>query len=266
VATKDFHGFIPGNIQVPFPGINTSESAEWNRARTREALETVDRLLKRFAGEVVGIVVEPIQGAGGHRAAEPEFFQGLSRLAHQHEVFLGFDEVQTAGGPTGDLFMVDQLDLPHPPQAVATAKKFGAGVIYMLYPMEDHGVLDSTWGGCLADMVRFVQEIKIVEREGLIPAARVKGEQLAHGLRDLAARYPDALYNVRGLGLYQGFSLRSPELRTQLVERALEKESLLLLPAGAFSIRARPNLSVTEPEIELFLAMLARCLAGILKQ
>ena len=28
VATKDFHGFIPGNIQVPFPSINTSESAE----------------------------------------------------------------------------------------------------------------------------------------------------------------------------------------------------------------------------------------------
>ncbi|MDH7570216.1 MAG: aminotransferase class III-fold pyridoxal phosphate-dependent enzyme, partial [Armatimonadota bacterium] len=166
VATKDFHGFIPGNVQVPFPAINTSMPPAWNREHTRQCLQNVEEMLRRFRGEVVGIVVEPIQGAGGHRVAEPEFFQGLSQLAHDYDVFLGFDEVQTAGGPTGDLFMVDQLDLPYPPQALATAKKFAAGVVYMLYPMEDRGVLDSTWGGSLADMVRFVQELKIVEREG----------------------------------------------------------------------------------------------------
>jgi L-lysine 6-transaminase len=264
VVTKDFHGFIPGNIEVPFPFVNTSEPAERNRSRTQEALDTVERTLERFAGEVAGIIVEPIQGAGGHRVAEPEFFRGLSRLAHEHHVFLGFDEVQTAGGPTGDLFMVDQLDLPYPPQAVATAKKFGVGVVYMLYPMDDHGVLDSTWGGCLSDMVRFVQEMKIVEREGLIAAARVKGERLAAGLRALAARFPDLVSNIRGLGLYQGFSLPNKELRSRLLDVALEQEHLLLLGAGAVSIRTRPNLSVTEADIDRFLEMLERCLQRLL--
>lgn len=263
VATKDFHGFIPGNIQVPFPGINTTEPAEVNRARTREALETVEKFLREYPGEIVGIIVEPIQGAGGHRAAEPEFFQGLSRLAQNYQVFLGFDEVQTAGGLTGEMFMVDQLDLPYPPQVVATAKKFGAGVVYMLYPMEDRGVLDSTWGGCLADMVRFVQEIKIVEREGLIAAAHVKGQRLAAGLRRLASEYPALLYNIRGTGLYQGFSLHSRELRQELTTKALEQESLFLLSAGAQSIRTRPNLSVTNAEIDLFLEMLNRCLQNL---
>lgn len=260
VATKDFHGLIPTNIEVPFPGINTSEPPDQNRALTIEALQAVEKLLKQFAGEVVGIVVEPIQGAGGHRVAEPEFFRGLSRLAHQHGVYLGFDEVQTAGGPTGDMFMVDQLDLPHPPQAVAVAKKFAAGVVYMLHPMEDKGVLDSTWGGTLADMVRFVQEMKIVEREGLVQAANVKGDRLAGRLRELEARIPGMISNVRGLGLYQGFSLPTPELRNRLEEMALGDEGLLLLPAGTNSIRTRPNLSVTEPEIDLFIEMLERCL------
>jgi L-lysine 6-transaminase len=240
--------------------LNTSEPASRNRARTQEALQSVERLLRRFAGEVAGIIVEPIQGAGGHRVAEIEFFQGLSRLAHQHQVFLGFDEVQTAGGPTGEVFMVDQLDLPYPPQAVATAKKFGAGVVFMLYPMDDKGVLDSTWGGCLADMVRFVQEMKIVEREGLIPAARVKGERLALGLRGLAARYPTLVSNVRGVGLYQGFSLVPEELASRLVDMALREEGLLLLCAGMGSIRLRPNLSVTEAEIDRFLNLLDGCL------
>jgi len=259
VATKDFHGLIPTNIGVPFPTVNTSESPDQNRGRTTAALEAVEKLLKQFAGEVVGIVVEPIQGAGGHRVAEPEFFRGLSELANRHGVYLGFDEVQTAGGPTGDLFMVDQLDLPHPPQAVAVAKKFAAGVVYMLHPMQDKGVLDSTWGGTLADMVRFVQEMKIVEREGLIPAAKVKGEKLAARLRDLATKFPGMISNVRGVGLYQGFSLPTRELRNRFEEMALREEALLLLPAGQNSIRTRPNLSVTENEIDLFIEMLARC-------
>jgi L-lysine 6-transaminase len=260
VATKDFHGLIPGNIQVPFPGVNTSEPPEKNRARTEEVLQTVGKFLERYAGEMVGMVVEPIQGAGGHRVAEPEFFQGLSRFAHQHGIFLGFDEVQTAGGPTGDIFMVDQLDLPHPPQAVAVAKKFGCGAVYMLYPMEDKGVLDSTWGGALVDMVRFVQEMKIVERENLVAAARVNGEKLAAGLRGLESKFPRLVSNVRGMGLYQGFSLATPDLKKRLEEMALQDEHLLLLGAGASSIRLRPNLSVTEGDIVKLIELLERCL------
>ena len=263
VATKDFHGFVPGNLQIPFPAIDTSQSAAENRRRTAEALQTVESLLNQFTGEVAGIIVEPIQGAGGHRVAEVEFFQGLSRLARAHGTRLGYDEVQTAGGPTGEIFMVDQLDLPYPPQAVATAKKFGVGVVYMLYPMDDRGVLDSTWGGALVDMVRFVQEMKIVEREGLISAARVKGERLAAGLRVLAARHPGVMQNVRGLGLYQGFSLGTGEQRARLLEVALEQERLLLLGAGARSVRTRPNLSVTEAEVDRFLGMLDRCLGRV---
>jgi len=263
VATKDFHGFIPGNVQVPFPAVDTSQPASENRRRTEESLQAVAAMLERFQGEVIGIITEPIQGAGGHRCAEPEFFQGLSRLAHEHGVFLGFDEVQTAGGPTGALFMADQLDLPYPPQAIATAKKFGAGVVYMLHPMEDRGVLDSTWGGCLADMVRFVQEMKIVEREGLISAAAAKGERLAEGLRELSRRFPGLVSNVRGTGLYQGFSLATPDMRARLVQTALQEENLLLLGAGNRSIRARPNLSVTEEDVELFVEMLSRCLSRL---
>ena len=260
VATKDFHGFMPDNLSLPFPEINNSAAAAENRARTEEVLRLLENLLQQYAGEIVGIIVEPIQGAGGHRADEPEFFQGLSRLAHAHKVFLGFDEVQTAGGPTGEMFMVDQLDLPHPPQAVAVAKKFGCGVVYMLQPMLDHGVLDSTWGGSLADMVRFVQEMKIVARENLIAVARVNGEKLAASLRALAEKFPAHIFNVRGQGLYQGFSLRPPGLKDRLCEIALRDEGLLLLGAGGDSIRLRPNLSVTAADIERLGTMLDRCL------
>ena len=118
-----------------------------------------------------------------------------------------------------------------------------------LSPWPREAVLDSTWGGPLADMVRFVQEMKIVESENLIPLARVNGQKLAAGLRALEAKFAGLLSNVRGQGLYQGFSLATPELKNRLEKMALQGEPLLLLGAGADSIRLGPNLSVTATDI-----------------
>jgi L-lysine 6-transaminase len=263
VITRDYHGLVHGNIQVPFPAVDEDASAEDNRQRTAQALILVEQLLRKHAGEIVAIVLEPLQGAGGHRAAEKEFFQGLSRLAHDHDVFLGLDEVQTAGGQTGSFFMVDQLDLPYPPQAIATGKKLGNGVIYMLHPMEDEGVLDSTWGGTLADMVRFVQELAVVRDEHLIELVPAKTQHLLTRLRELQAKFPAHVHNIRGAGLYQGFSLATPALKSALVSRALEEENLLLLGAGETSIRLRPNLHVTTADIDRLAQMLDRLLSRL---
>jgi L-lysine 6-transaminase len=260
LVTRDFHGFDQGNIQVPFPALDTSQPEAENLRRTERALMTVETILQLHAGDIAGIVVEPLQGAGGHRVALPEFYRSLSALAHQYDVYLGFDEVQTAGGQTGTFFAIDQFELPHPPQAVAAAKKMGCGVVYMLYPMEDRNVLDSTWGGTLADMVRFAQEMKIVREEGLIEQVSAKSERLCARLSELAARHTDLICNVRGMGLYQGFSLRAPDMKAHLIEVALHEENLLLLGAGTDTIRLRPNLSVTAEEIDRFAEMLDRAL------
>jgi L-lysine 6-transaminase len=249
MITKDFHGFVPGNMQLPFPAIDADAPPGELEADVEKCLELVEDCLRRYRGEVVGMVVEPIQGAGGHRVAPATFFQGLSRLAHAHDVYLGFDEVQTVGGPCGSFFAFEQFDLPHPPQAVACGKKLGNGVIYMKNPMTDRGVLDSTWGGTLADMVRFVQEMRVVREEKLLEAVPAKTAALVAMLRALQAKHPAKLCNVRGLGLYQGFSLREPGQKGELIDIALEEHDLLFLGAGPDSVRLRPHLSVTEADI-----------------
>ena len=261
VATQDFHGLAAsGNIKVPFPAIDTDAPPAENDARTRQSLELIEGILSQRSEEIVGIIVEPIQGAGGQRTAQPAWFRGLSALCHKYDVGFGVDEVQTSAGPTGTLFAIDQFDLPCPPHAVAVGKKFAVGALFMREPLADIGVLDSTWGGSLADMVRFCQEWNVVEDEKLVEAAASGGEQLAAGLRELQARFPDIIRNVRGMGLYQGFTLRQPGARAVLAETALQEHDLLLLGAGADSIRTRPNLSVTPAEINRFLELLGVCL------
>ena len=263
VITRDYHGLVAGNLQVPFPAANADEPEQAKQQRVDRSLEIVEDCLRRYSHEVVGIVVEPIQGAGGHRIAPARFFRMLSELAHRYEVTLGFDEVQTAGGQTGSIFAIDQFDLPHPPHAVATAKKFGCGVVYMLHPMDDQGVLDSTWGGALADMVRVVEEFGVVERERLVEQVPAKARRLVEGLRAVAAARPGFVSNIRGMGLYQGFSLPRAEDRRRFITDALEKQSLLLLGAATTTIRLRPPLSVTEAEIDLLVEKIARLVAAM---
>jgi L-lysine 6-transaminase len=216
-----------------------------------------------MASEVVGIIVEPIQGAGGQRMALPSFFRGLSELAHKHGVALAFDEVQTGLGATGRMFAIDHFDLPYSPLAVATGKKFGAGVIYMKEPLEEVGVLDSTWGGTLADMVRVVREMEIIERDGLIEHAAQMGHEINRALRALQLRHQGIVLNVRGMGLYQGFSLDSSERKAAVVRTALREHGLLLLGAGERSIRLRPNLNVTSEDVERLIAMLDEILTAV---
>jgi len=155
LITRDYHGFDHGNYQAVFPAIDSSAPESENQARMQASLAQIRSTLEADAENIVGIILEPLQGAGGHRVALPEFYRGLSELAHRYEVSLGFDEVQTVGGQTGSFWAIDLFDLPHPPQAVAAAKKIGCGAVYMLKPMDDRGILDSTWGGTLADMGRF---------------------------------------------------------------------------------------------------------------
>ena len=257
VATKDFQGLTSGgNLKLPFPSYDSDRTDAENQKRIDNVLQMLETIFSQMAEEIVGVIVEPIQGAGGQRVALPSFFRGLSEICHRYGVALAFDEVQTGLAVTGSMFAIDQFDLPHPPCAVATGKKFGVGVVYMREPLEDVGVLDSTWGGTLADMVRVTHELEIVERDHLIAYAAEMGAYLNERLRELQRRHFGVMLNVRGMGLYQGFSLDSPARKGEVVRVARERYSTLLLGCGAQSIRFRPNLSVTREDVDQVIEIL----------
>jgi L-lysine 6-transaminase len=261
-VTRDYHGLVRGQLNARFPAWNAETTVGKNRNDVDMALHHADEQLRYNSWQTAGIIVEPMQGAGGHRVAMPKFFQGLSKLSQKYDVPLIFDEVQTAGGPCGSMWMCDHFNLPYPPECVVSAKKMGCGVVYMREQISEPGILDSTWSGHLVDMVRVLHEYSIIEREGLMGTVQERSWRMIKGLKRLQKKHKGTIYNVRGAGLYQGFTMLSPESKNDLVRRALQEESMLLLGAGLDSIRFRPNLSVTTGDIDLMLSKLDRLLSA----
>jgi L-lysine 6-transaminase len=174
--------------------------------------------------------------------------------------------VQTGVGLTGTAWAYQQLGLE--PDIVAFAKKTQVGGIMAGRRVDDvvdnvfkvSGRINSTWGGGLVDMVRTRRILEIIERDHLVDHAARVGKWFLGELETLAARHAHDMTNVRGLGLMCAFDLPSQTVRDGTVRR-LQEERVLVLGCGERSIRFRPALNVTMPELDFGLAALDRVLS-----
>ena len=69
--------------------------------------------------------------------------------------------------------------------------------------------------------------------------------------------------NVRGRGLMCAIDLPDAQVRDVARRLLQEEDHVLVLPCGERSIRFRPALDVTEPELEFGLAALDRTLTTL---
>src|SRR5258708_5162517 len=75
--------------------------------------------------ETAGILIEPLQGEGGVRLAEPSFFRALRQICDERGLLLAFDEVQTGIGRLGDMFGYEKVSVT--PDVMGLAKGLGGG-------------------------------------------------------------------------------------------------------------------------------------------
>src|SRR5471030_2580257 len=88
-------------------------------------LGDLDAVKKTIGPQTASILIEPLQGEGGVRAASHAFFKALRQLCDDHGLLLVFDEVQTGMGRTGDLFAYKRLGVT--PDVMSLAKALGGG-------------------------------------------------------------------------------------------------------------------------------------------
>jgi L-lysine 6-transaminase len=176
------------------------------------------------------------------------------------------DEVQTGVGLTGTPWAYQQLGLE--PDVVAFGKKAQVCGIMAGRRVDDvrdnvfhvPSRINSTWGGNLTDMVRARRILEVIEADGLIERARVLGEHLLAGLRELEAKHP-LVSDVRGRGLMCALTLPNQQVRNDVVRRLRSEHHVVMLGCGPTSLRVRPALTITAQEIERAVAALDEVLS-----
>jgi len=198
-----------------------------------------------------GILIEPLQGEGGVRAAPPAFFRALRQLCDDTGMLLLFDEVQTGMGRTGELFAHQHLGVT--PDVMSLAKALGGGfpIGACLATAEaasgmtpgSHG---STFGGNPLAVAAANAVMDVMLRPGFLDHVRQMSLLLKQKLASVIDRYPGVLAELRGEGLLIGLKAVVPA--ADLVT-ALREQKLLTVGAGDNVVRLLPPLIVTEAEI-----------------
>jgi L-lysine 6-transaminase len=266
--TARFPQFDWPRIDVPavrFPLAAHIDEVELAEAR---ALAQARAAFERYPHDIACFIAEPIQGEGGDNHMRSEFLHAMQTMCREADALFVLDEVQTGVGLTGTAWAYQQLGLE--PDIVAFGKKVQLGGIMAGRRVDEvadnvfavSGRINSTWGGGLVDMVRSRRLLEIIDRDKLIDHAAKVGDWLLGELMALGERHCNVASNVRGRGLMCALDLPDPRTR-DVAQRLLREDRVLVLPCGERSIRFRPALDVTEPELEFGLAALDRTLAAL---
>jgi acetylornithine/N-succinyldiaminopimelate aminotransferase len=226
-------------------------------------LGDLEAVRRAIGPHTAGILIEPLQGEGGVRAAPHAFFKALRQLCDDNGLLLIFDEVQTGMGRTGDLFAYQRIGVT--PDVMPLAKALGGGfpIGACLATAEaaagmtpgSHG---STFGGNPLAVAAANAVLDVMLTSGFFEHVRKMSLLLKQKLASVVDRHPKVLAEVRGEGLLIGLKAVVPSV--DLVT-ALRAQKLLTVGAGENVVRFLPPLIVTEAEIEESVARLERACA-----
>lgn len=274
-GTRFSAGFSPlmsGVHVAPFP---TAFRYGWSEQEATDfALRELDYLLATLTSpvETAAFIVEPVLGEGGYIPGNTRFFQGLRERADRHGILLVFDEIQTGFGRTGKFFGHQHFDVR--PDVITIAKGLASGfplsgiaasreLMAKAWPGSQGG----TYGGNAVACAAAVATLEVIQTEGLVDNAAMRGTQLLAGVRGLATK---AIGDVRGLGLLVGAEFTTatgePDTATATAaQKSAVDKGLLLLTCGAHMnvVRMIPPLIVTDSQVEDALAIWSEVLAEL---
>ncbi|HEY9771030.1 MAG TPA: aspartate aminotransferase family protein [Coleofasciculaceae cyanobacterium] len=239
---KGFGPLFPGFAYVPYNDITAVENA-------------ITDLDEGTLSRVVGIMIEPLQGEGGVRPGDLDYFLKLRKICDENKILLVFDEVQVGIGRSGKLWGYENLGVE--PDILTSAKGLAGGIPIGAMLCKDScaafepGNHASTFGGNPFACAAALAVLHTLENESILQNVQERGEQLRVRLRAIALKYPTLFTEVRGWGLINGLELSSNiDLTSIEVVKASMDEGLLLAPAGAKVLRFIPPLIVSSEEVD----------------
>jgi 4-aminobutyrate aminotransferase len=220
--------------------------------------------------EVAGILLEPIQGAGGYVVPPDEFLPRLKGICEKNGIMFIDDEVQTGFARTGKMWACEHWKIIPDIMCIAKAMAGGlpVGACITRRDIMDWGPTshENTLGGNPIVMAAALAVLKVIIEEKLAENAKNIGEYTMKRLMGMQETHK-IIGDVRGKGLMIGVELvkdrktKAPavEERDRLIMEAFGR-GLLLLGAGPSSIRLAPPLIITKQQTNIGLEIFEEAL------
>ena len=176
------------------------------------AADAIEQMIEaEGADQIAAVILEPVQNAGGCLVPPPEYWKRVREICDKHGVLLVSDAVICAFGRLGEWFGIERFDVV--PDMTTFAKGVTSGYLPMggvvvndkiantlreNAPMFAHG---STFGGHPVSSAVALENINIIEREGLLQNVHDLEGHFGDELNRMAADHP-IVKEVRGMGFF----------------------------------------------------------------
>ena len=281
-SRKGYGPAAVGSMVIPAPDLyrprfGPADSYDW-RAELDYAFALLDR---QSTGNPAALIAEPILSSGGVLEPPEGYFAALAEKARERGMYLIFDEAQTGLGRTGTMLACERDGVV--PDFLTLSKTLGAGLPlaavlttpeieerchergFLFYTTHASDPLPAAVG---------LAVLEVIARERLVERARVAGQRLKQGLRDLQQRY-ECIGDVRGRGLLLGLDLvkdrrnkaPDPELAQRVARECLALGmSTSVIRGGLGVFRIAPPITMSDDEIDLGLTIFDHALRDTLAE
>ncbi len=236
---RDYHGTTIGALAAcgqpqraelygPFPDgfVEVPHCLEYRKQWDVEnygerAADAIEEVILREGPDTVGLLcLEPVTAGGGVIVPPAGYWERVQEICRKYDILLHIDEVVCGMGRTGEWFGYQNYGVE--PDFVTMAKGVASGYAAISCTVTTEAVFDmfkeaaadpmsyfrdiSTFGGCASGPAAALENLRIIEDEGLLANARTMGARLMANLEALMDKHP-VIGDVRGAGLFVGAEL-----------------------------------------------------------
>ena len=247
--TFGFHGRTMGALSATWKAEYKKPFLPLVPGFCHTAYNNLEKLQEVITDNTAAIIVEPVQGEGGVKAANMDFIKGIREICDQKGILMIVDEVQTGFGRTGELFAINRYnvspDIMCLGKGIAGGIPMGATVVREDLANLEKGEHGSTFGGNPLACSASLAAIKTLKEEKLVEKSKENGEYF---LSQLRKNIDESVYkDVRGLGLISGIEMKQ-KVGPYLVK--LMEKKILALTAGNLVVRYLPPLIIEKEHID----------------
>ena len=227
--------FAPGFVRVPHC---MEYRAQWDLSGEEygvAAANAIEEVILAEGPETVGaLCLEPVTAGGGVITPPEGYWPRVQEICRKYDILLHIDEVVCGLGRTGTWFGYQHYGIE--PDFVTMAKGVASGYAAIACCVTNERVFDlfkddasdplnyfrdiSTFGGCTAGPAAALENMAIIEEEGLLDNTVAMGEYMLDQLNALKDKHA-VIGDVRGKGLFLGAELVTDRTSKEPVDEKL---------------------------------------------